>query len=356
MILPVTLALVAIAGIAAAWAVVRAEQAVQLQEALDAVHRARLAAEEGVHGILVQIERDGSLPFDQAGQMEMRPEVQVIRWTGERESASVVVTAWDESGKVNLNFANPRLLEELPGFDDSVVEALHVHRVREGDWISVWDLVGPVPETSLQAVVTAWGPPSLRTADPLALEQTVIQWGVGTLEARRIAEELAVIQERISRVSGEIDDDEWRLLGSVDGVPDALPSMGRLTWETIRSRVSVEGTVNVNTAPAEVLRALARVTGLPESAVVFLERSRQNALFRNLSELSNQLAGYEEAAVERFLAHVSTATTLVGVRSTAQVAGWSVTIHTVLWLPGNDFKESQTGRGATTILEWVETS
>lgn len=356
MVLPVVLALVAIAGVAAAWVVARAEQVSHLQEAFDATHRARLAAEQGVFLLLAQLEGDGSLPFDPDGRWEMQPKIEVTRWTGERiQPASATVMAWDESGKVNINFANDRLLQELPGFDARTVSMVSTNRARNGNALSVWELEGLVPDGTLEAYVTHWGPPSLQTADPEAFRQAMIKWGVGALEARRIAEELAMIQGRVSLASGEIEDSTWGHLASPDSIPNALASMGRVTWETVRSRLSFGGMVNVNTAPLEVLRALARASELPESEAVALERSRRNAPFRNLSDVRNRMAGHDSVAVDRFLAYLSTETSMVGVISSAEVAGWNVTIRAVIWSGDGTVGDSSPKRHFPVILEWIET-
>lgn len=355
MILPVVLALVTIASVAAAWAVVRAEQVYRLQETLDAVHRTRLAAEQGIHLLLAQLERDGNLPFDPDGRWEMRPDVHVTRWTGETVRASVTVMAWDESGKVNIHFAGQRLLEELPGFDARIVSMVSTHRARGGNTFSVWELAGLVPDKTLEEYVTSWGPPSLRTIDPESFRQAMINWGVGALEARRIAEELAIVQERILRATGEIDDSAWRHLASADGAPHALASMGRVTWENVRPRLSPGGTINVNTAPAEVLLALARASALPESGAVAVERSRRHTPFRDLSDVDHRLTGYDKAAVDRFLAYLSTETSLVGVISSAEVEGWNVTVRAVIWMAEGNARDPHARRHVPVILEWLET-
>ncbi len=199
----------------------------------------------------------------------------------------------DEGSRINLNAMPGAILAKLPGLLPEELAALLDWRdlddeTREGGAEDAYYMALPEPyhiangrfETreelrlvkgfseiydSLAEVVTVYGPLNVNTAAIDGLDALLASRGVDKFTAQFILNELILHRgEPVDRL------EEWK---------KKMPSMTEEVFNKIRPDLTVEGTINVNTAGRDVLRTLFGGLNLDEVFVDQLISAREKMAF-----------------------------------------------------------------------------
>ncbi|MDI3281227.1 MAG: type II secretion system protein GspK, partial [Bacillota bacterium] len=224
------------------------------------------------------------------------------------EGAAVEFRIADEGGLLNLNSAPAPVLAELPPLDPELLDALldwrdvdadprpagaeedyyqrlsTPYRPRQG-LIPVREelrLIKGVAEVygRLEPLVTTWGPLNVNVADLEAVDALLLARGVDPFQAQQAVNDLLLY--RLGGGGGGSGNGGGngggsgapRRVASLEELSKAIPSFSAEILERVQGALTTAGTVNVNTAPAEVLRAVCRGAGQGDAAAEALLRAR----------------------------------------------------------------------------------
>ncbi|MCL4514437.1 MAG: general secretion pathway protein GspK [Firmicutes bacterium] len=220
-------------------------------------------------------------------------------WAAAVDNDRYSLRIFDEGSRINLNAVSKEILDKLPGILPEEVAALLDWRdlddeTREGGAEDAYYMGLPEPyhiangrfETreelrlvkgfseiydSLAEVVTVYGPLNVNTAAIDGLDALLASRGVDKFTAQFILNELIVYRSQ----------PQGAPVGSLEEWKKKMPSMTEEVFNKIRPDLTVEGTINVNTAGRDVLLTLFGGLNLGDDIVDRLISAREKTAFSN---------------------------------------------------------------------------
>lgn len=211
-----------------------------------------------------------------------------VDWLGEQWAAgfdlevedglTLKVSIEDEGSKLGVNWLDAVLWEGIPGMTRGGAERIVEYR-SERNGFPTLGAVQTIPDgpnwdvSQLRDWATVYSQFNVNVSDQSVLELFSVGLEVEPYRARQIATDIVA----------------YRADHALESVDELLEASTLLTIDTLdlaRDWLTVQGPINVNTAPPEVLRTLFRTWGSDEAALGSIISRRRTDPIRSLSELS----------------------------------------------------------------------
>ncbi|MGE5623432.1 MAG: type II secretion system protein GspK, partial [Methanocella sp.] len=254
-------------------------------------------------------------------------------------AGEVKVVVSDEGSRLNLNLAPPAALARLPGMEPEALDAVLALRKH---WLEVPEEVRAVERLAgrwpdLDKLVTTFGP-----VNPFASSE-----GLAALLEARGADEREV-RETVFLVDELCQKPEAAQPESLEALRRQIPGLPESVWDRLKDDLVLDGTINVNLAPAEVLSALWAGLGLGAESRQRLLTARQGGIFRTTGVLWQILQ--DEAAAKALRPWLTVASQVFRLDVAAKSGGAQVALRVLVrrsW-------DEPGGRARFAVLSWAE--